>query len=88
MITPEARYGALIVEQDPVHCFEIVTVCRDPHGPTDARYRVQALEHGQQAIATFPCLEAGNWYVQTRSLTERQFYIVTVFPGAVARLVV
>lgn len=87
MFPPEAHYGALIVEQDRVHCYEIVTACRDPHGPTDARYRVQALEHEQQAVATFPCLEAGNWYVQTQSQESGRFYVMTVFPGAVARLV-
>lgn len=88
MFPPEVRYGALIVEQGPGHCYEIVTACRDPHGPTDTRYWVQALEHDERTIATFPCLEAGNWYVHTRCLTEAEFYVVTVFPGAVARLVV
>jgi hypothetical protein len=85
------QFGGLVVEMDLCHCHGMVQARRagPDHTFADDDYlQVQALEQEGKAVAAFPYLEAGNWFCRPPWLAPNKWYLITVFPGAVARLVV
>jgi hypothetical protein len=84
------QFGGLIVEMNTCHCHRMVKAQRAARGNTfadDDYLQVQALEQEGKAVAIFPYLEAGNWFCRPQWLAPDQWYLITVFPGLVTRLV-